>query len=250
MKVFIITMVLFAFNYPFQAFTRTYKKHDTCVYSKDVYVKDLLYKTSKGDLTPKLQIVRRRAQEKCQGVTITNRNPDNGVAQCLFYSQIATKGRHKGKRIICVNHACPGTKYQMDGPCHNFALKPPPKKRKVRRNTPITPPKKFVVNRNRVYKVIEKCHYGKAGHVRGPLRSLNKEEFKKKGKLVRRMGQEVCLSLHQLQKVPNSGIHSCSFYSQIAKKGRYKGKRVICVDFSCTPSGYTMDDTCLKFRLK
>ena len=110
-------------------------------------------------------------------------------------------------------------------------------------------PKKFIVNKNRVYKIIEKCHYGKAGHVKGPLSTLNKEELHNKAQLIRRMGQEVCLS-QQLAAVPDSGIHSCTFYSQIAKKGRYKGQRVICLNFSCTPSGYIMDETCLNFRLK
>lgn len=234
--------------YSLEGFSRTYKMHDTCVYGKDAFVKDLLYKIPKGQLTPKLQLVRRRAQEKCQGVTITNRYPNNGISQCLFYSEIAKKGRYKGKRVICVNHACPGTKYEMDEPCKNFSLKPAPVKR-VRKTKHIKP-KKFVVNSSRVYKVIEKCHYGKAGHVNSPLRSLNEEELKMKGKLVRRMAQEVCLSLHQLKRVPEGGIHSCSFYSQIAEKGRYKGKRIICVNFSCTGSSFTMDDTCLNLKIK
>ena len=104
--------------------------------------------------------------------------------------------------------------------------------------------------KNKVYKVIEKCHYGEAGVLSNSLSSLSSEELKTKGKLVRRLAQEVCLSLRQLEEIPDSGIHSCSFYSQIAKKGRRKGKRVICMNFSCTPSGYTMDDTCLNFKLR
>ncbi|MDC0253722.1 hypothetical protein OAK75_02415 [Bacteriovoracales bacterium] len=145
-----ILIILFFLNCSIQGFGRTYKKHDTCVYGKGVYVKDFLYKIPKGELTTKLQIVRRRAQEKCQGVVITDRYPDNGISQCLFYSHIATKGRHKGKRIICVNHACPGTKYEMDGPCHNYALKPAPKKTSEKRKTRSTPkPKKFVVKSNK-----------------------------------------------------------------------------------------------------
>ena len=123
MKITLILSTLITLTYSFQGQTKTYKKHDTCVYSRDVYMKDLLYKFSKGELEPKLKIVRRSAQEKCQGVAITNRNPDNGISQCLFYSQIATKGRHKGKRIICVNHACPGTKYQMDESCAYYSIK-------------------------------------------------------------------------------------------------------------------------------
>lgn len=245
-----ITLVGFIF-FSVQGQSRTFKKHDTCVYGKVGHVKDLLYKIPKGQLRPTLQLARRRAQEKCQGVAITDRNPDNGISQCLFYSHIATKGRSKGKRVICINHACPGTKYEMDEPCQNFALKPAPKNRSEnRRRRRNIKPKQFVVNKKRVYKVIEKCHYGKAGHVNAPLRSLKKSELKKKGNLVRRMAQEVCVSIDHLKDVPESGVHSCSFYSQIAKKGRYKGKRIICVNFSCTPTGYIMDGTCKNFKLR
>lgn len=246
----LITIVCFAL-FSLSTFGRTYKKHDTCVYGKQVYVKDLLYKIPKGNLTPKLEMVRRRAQEKCMGVSTTNRKPDNGIAKCVFYSQIATKGRHKGKRVICVNHACPGTKYEMDEPCQDFALKPAPKRRgrraRARRNVK---PKKFVVNRSKTYKRIEKCHYGTAGILRAPLRSLSKQELKTKGQLVRRMAQENCLSIDQLQDVPDAGVHSCLFYDRIARKGRNKGKRIICMDFSCTPSGYTMDETCINYKFK
>ena len=248
----LFTLTLFlVFLYPLSLIGKTYKKHDTCIYSKDVYVKDKLYNTPKGELTPKLQIVRRRAQEKCMGLTITNRYPDNGVSLCLFYSQIASKGRHKGKRIICVNHACPGTKYEMDESCENYAIKEEPQKRgnNKKARTKVTP-KKFIVKTNKTYKILEKCHYGSAGLVDSPLKSLSPQVLKEKGTLVRRMAQEVCLSLRQLEEIPDSGIHSCSFYSQIAQKGRRKGKRVICLNFSCTPSGYTMDDTCLNFKIK
>ena len=124
MKTFLIFVIFLFSAYPFKLIGRTYKKHDTCVYSKSVYVKDKLYNIPRGEITPKLQIVRRRAQEKCQGVTITNRYPDNGIGQCLFYSHIATKGRHKGERVICVNHACPGTKYEMDESCRGYAIQP------------------------------------------------------------------------------------------------------------------------------
>ena len=184
-------------------------------------------------------------------MTITNRYPDNGIGQCLFYSHIATKGRHKGERVICVNHACPGTKYEMDDSCRGHTIQSRSMKDDEAKKTRAkVKPKKFIVKKNKVYKVIEKCHYGEAGLVNASLSSLSSEELNTKGKLVRRLAQEVCLSLRQLKVIPKSGIHSCSFYSQIAKKGRRKGKRVICINFSCTPSGYTMDDTCLKFRLR
>ena len=87
MKVFIITMVLFAFNYPFQAFTRTYKKHDTCVYSKDVYVKDLLYKTSKGDLTPIFIIGMPRSGTTLVEQIISSHSKITGLGELPFVSQ-------------------------------------------------------------------------------------------------------------------------------------------------------------------
>lgn len=242
--IFIVVFLLSSF----ESFGRSYKKHDTCFYGQQVYVKDLLYKLPKGDLEPKLELVRRRAQEKCMGVSTTNRKPDNGISKCLFYSQVAKKGRHKGKRVICVNHACPGTKYEMDEPCRDFAIKPGPKRRARRRSN--VKPKKFVVNRNKTYKRIEKCHYGTAGILRAPLKNLSKQELQKQGQLIRRIAQETCLSLDQLEQVPTSGVHSCLFYDQVARKGRNKGKRIICVDFSCTGSGYIMDETCQNFKIK
>jgi len=227
------------------------KKHETCVYSQNTIVSEPLYEFSKEDLLPKLEIVKERAQELCIGLNGRKKYPDNGIGECLYYSDIAEKGRYKGKRVMCVKHSCIGIGEEMDDECDDFNLEKPPRRRggtTSRRSS--GPPKEFVVNPSRTYKVIEKCHYGKAGHLSGRLSSLSNQELITKGSLVRRMAQEVCLSLNQLEDVPNSGIHSCKFYDQIASKGRYKGARIICVDFSCTPSGYLMDETCLNFNKK
>ena len=80
--IFIMVLVLGTF----QVFGRSDKKYHTCVYSKDTMVKDLLYKIPKGELELKLKITQRRAQEKCMGVTTTNRYPDNGINNCLIES--------------------------------------------------------------------------------------------------------------------------------------------------------------------
>lgn len=238
MKIIIILSLI-----SLQLHARTFRKHETCVYNQSAVVN--------STQLPKagLQLAQRRAQEKCQGYTTTNKYPNNGISLCSYYAKEAIAGRYKGRKIVCVNHACPGSSKVMDKSCKEFAQKPAIVRRTtVTRRT--TPTRKFIVNPNKTYKTISKCYYGKKGHVNTSLRALSKEELIVKGKLVRRMGQEMCLPLHTLKRSPTTGVHSCSFYSQIATKGRYKGQRVICLDYSCTSSSYTMDDTCLNFKLR
>ncbi len=247
MKILLIVAFLFSFQ---TLFARETRKHETCVYSKQTIVDKPLYKFSKVSLSSQLGIVQKRAQEKCIGVNGLKRNPNSGIGECLYYSQIAQKGRYKGKRVMCVRHSCIGFTEEMDEQCSEFDLEKAPRSRNSRVNRPSSPPKQFVVNPSRTYKVINKCHYGKAGHLSNPIHSISSQELAEKGNAVRRMAQETCLSLDQLDQVPNSGIHSCKFYDQIATKGRSKGKRIICVDFSCTPSNYIMDETCAKFNIR
>ncbi|MDH5581156.1 MAG: hypothetical protein OEY33_04560 [Bdellovibrionales bacterium] len=128
---FLITGLLFSY----QSFSaRGTKKHETCVYSEHTLISDPLYKFSKDELMPKLEMVKKRAQELCIGFNGVNKYPDNGIGECLYYSDIAKKGKYKGKRVMCVKHSCLGFRKEMDDPCKEFNLEKAPQSRARRDN--------------------------------------------------------------------------------------------------------------------